>query len=82
MAALSDGYNWTSYGLLYHGLKVDQLACIIVAKVSIYTKLLLLKLGTARSHLTSSVPVFPSPLVIIEKLYNTSNLIIFRLKVV
>ena len=82
MAALSDGYNWTSYGLLYHGLKVDQPACIVVPKVSIYTKLLLLKLGTARSHSTLSVPVFLSPLVIIEKLYSTSNLIILRLKVV
>ena len=67
MAALSDGYNWTSYGLLYHGLQVDQPACIIVPKVSIYTKLLLLKLGTARSHSTSSVPVFLSPLVILLK---------------
>ena len=82
MAALSDGYNWTSYVLLYHGLKVNQPACITVPKVSIYTKLLLLKLGTARSHLTSSVPVFLSPLVIIEELYNSSNFIIFRLKVV
>ncbi|KAM7435158.1 hypothetical protein ABFA07_014885 [Porites harrisoni] len=27
-----NGYNWTSYGLLYHGLKVDQLACVIVPK--------------------------------------------------
>ncbi|XP_073245596.1 uncharacterized protein [Porites lutea] len=27
-----NGYNWTSYGLLYHGLKVDQPACIIVPK--------------------------------------------------
>ena len=82
MAALSDRYNWTSYGLLYHGLKIDQSACIVVPKVSIYTKLLLFKLGTARIHSTSSVPVFLSPLVIIEKLYSTSNFIILRLKVV
>ena len=82
MVALSDGYNWTSYGLLYHGLKMDQHACIIVPKVSIYTRLLFLKLGTARSDSTSPVPVFLSPLVMIEELYNNSNLIILRLKVV
>ena len=83
MVALSDVYNWTSYGLLYHGLKMDQRhACIIVPKVSIYTRLLFLKLGTARSDSTSPVPVFLSPLVMIEELYNNSNLIILRLKVV